>query len=232
MFRRHSSDPVGIRVHEVIIRGNAKTREELIEAEVADLIRSTTTVQDLLSAAAEASARLRGLDVFEVVNITLDAGPPELPGTTNVVIEVVEPSLPISGNAGVYSKPEAFTAYKIQRSRDDRIRYLPELSRGSDSVGLDDQQLRTRPPSTLEWAAPAVRSTRRAPAQRCVVRVCANNSRPDAKFRPVRVTGRSTGGSRRPAGTARRAARLAPGDGRVFARLEIGGQLDSLQATA
>lgn len=106
MFRRHSSDPVGIRVHEVIIRGNAKTREELIEAEVADLIRSTTTVQDLLSAAAEASARLRGLDVFEVVNITLDAGPPELPGTTNVVIEVVEPSLPISGNAGVYSKPE------------------------------------------------------------------------------------------------------------------------------
>ncbi|KAI5019032.1 hypothetical protein ZWY2020_043920 [Hordeum vulgare] len=107
VFRRLSSDPVGIRVHDVIIRGNAKTREELIEAEVADLIRSATTVQDLLSAAAEASARLRGLDVFEAVNITLDAGPPELPGTTNVVIEVVEPSIPISGNAGVYSKPEA-----------------------------------------------------------------------------------------------------------------------------
>lgn len=84
VFRRLSSDPVGIRVHDVIIRGNAKTREELIEAEVADLIRSATTVQDLLSAAAEASARLRGLDVFEAVNITLDAGPPELPGTTKV----------------------------------------------------------------------------------------------------------------------------------------------------
>ncbi|KAI5006462.1 hypothetical protein ZWY2020_033705 [Hordeum vulgare] len=81
-------------------------REALIEAEVADLIRSATTVQDLLSAAAEASAWLRGLDVFEAVNITLDAGPPELPGTTNIVIEVVEPSIPISGNAGVYSKPE------------------------------------------------------------------------------------------------------------------------------
>ncbi|EMS50118.1 Sorting and assembly machinery component 50-like protein A [Triticum urartu] len=107
VFRRLSSDLVGIRVHDVIIRGNAKTREELIEAEVADLLRSTTTVQDLLSAAADASARLRGLDVFEAVNITLDAGPPELPGTTNVIIEVVEPAIPISGNAGVFSKPEA-----------------------------------------------------------------------------------------------------------------------------
>ncbi|KAF7014006.1 unnamed protein product [Triticum aestivum] len=107
VFRRLSSDLVGIRVHDVIIRGNAKTREELIEAEVADLLRSATTVQDLLSAAADASARLRGLDVFEAVNITLDAGPPELPGTTNVVIEVVEPAIPISGNAGVFSKPEA-----------------------------------------------------------------------------------------------------------------------------
>lgn len=107
VFRRLSTDPVGIRVHDVIIRGNAKTRDELIEAEVADLLRSATTVQDLLSAAADASARLRGLDVFEAVNITLDAGPPELPGTTNVVIEVVEPAIPLSGNAGVYSKPEA-----------------------------------------------------------------------------------------------------------------------------
>ena len=106
VFRRLSTDPVGIRVHDVIIRGNAKTRDELIEAEVADLLRSATTVQDLLSAAADASARLRGLDVFEAVNITLDAGPPELPGTTNVVIEVVEPAIPLSGNAGVYSKPE------------------------------------------------------------------------------------------------------------------------------
>ena len=49
------AEPVRIRVHDVIIRGNAKTREELIEAEVADLLRSATTVQDLLSAAADAS---------------------------------------------------------------------------------------------------------------------------------------------------------------------------------
>ncbi|KAM0888175.1 hypothetical protein ACQ4PT_028524 [Festuca glaucescens] len=107
VLRRLSSDPVEIRVHDVIIRGNAKTKEQLIEAESADILRAATTVQDLLRAASEASARLRGLDVFDAVNITLDAGPPELPGTTNVVIEVVEAASPMTGNAGVYSKPEA-----------------------------------------------------------------------------------------------------------------------------
>jgi outer membrane protein insertion porin family len=106
VFRRLSANPVEIRVHDVIIRGNAKTKEELIEAEAADVLRAATTVQGLLQAASEASARLRDLDVFDAVNITLDAGPPELPGTTNVVIEVVEAASPVSGNAGVYSKPE------------------------------------------------------------------------------------------------------------------------------
>lgn len=106
VFRRLSSDPVEIRVHDVIIKGNRKTREELIEAEVAELLRAAVTVQDLLRAATIASARLRGLDVFDAVNITLDAGPPELPGTTNVVVEVVEAANPVSGTAGVYSKPE------------------------------------------------------------------------------------------------------------------------------
>ncbi|XP_052155333.1 uncharacterized protein LOC127773317 [Oryza glaberrima] len=107
VFKRLSSDPVGIRVHDVIIKGNAKTKEELIEAEVAELLRSAPTVQDLLRNASIASARLRQLDVFDSVNITLDAGPPELPGTTNVVVEVVEAANPITGSAGVYSKPEA-----------------------------------------------------------------------------------------------------------------------------
>uniref|UniRef100_A0ACD5T9R7 Uncharacterized protein n=1 Tax=Avena sativa TaxID=4498 RepID=A0ACD5T9R7_AVESA len=107
VFRRLSSNPVEIRVHDVLIRGNAKTKDQLIEAEAADILRAATTVQDLLQAATVASARLRGLDVFDAVNITLDAGPPELPGTTNVVIEVVEAASAISGNAGVFTKPEA-----------------------------------------------------------------------------------------------------------------------------
>ncbi|XP_066366693.1 uncharacterized protein [Miscanthus floridulus] len=107
VLRRLSSNPVGIRVHDVIIKGNTKTRDGLIEAEVADLLRAAPTVQDLLRAASVATARLHSLDVFDAVKITLDAGPPELPGTTNVVIEVVEAANPLTGTAGVYSKPEA-----------------------------------------------------------------------------------------------------------------------------
>ncbi|KAL6841284.1 hypothetical protein ACP4OV_028802 [Aristida adscensionis] len=107
VFQRLSSEAVAIRVHDVVVRGNTKTRDELIEAEVADLLRAAPTVQDLLRAASVASARLHRLDVFDAVNITLDAGPPELPGTTNVVVEVVEAKNPVTGSAGVYSKPEA-----------------------------------------------------------------------------------------------------------------------------
>ncbi|RLM98680.1 hypothetical protein C2845_PM06G18870 [Panicum miliaceum] len=107
VFKRLSSDPVAIRVHDVVIKGNTKTRDELIEAEVADLLRAAPTVQELLRAASVATSRLHRLDVFDAVKITLDAGPPELPGTTNVVIELVEAANPLSGSAGVYSKPEA-----------------------------------------------------------------------------------------------------------------------------
>ncbi|KAF8719505.1 hypothetical protein HU200_024230 [Digitaria exilis] len=107
VFQRLSSDPVAIRVHDVVIEGNTKTRDEVIEAEVADLLRAAPTVQDLLHAASVATSRLHRLDVFDAVKITLDAGPPELPGTTNVVIEVVEAANPLTGSAGVYSKPEA-----------------------------------------------------------------------------------------------------------------------------
>ena len=106
VFKRLSSDPVAIRVHDVVVKGNTKTRDELIEAEVGDLLRAAPTVQELLRASSVATSRLHRLDVFDAVKITLDAGPPELPGTTNVVIEVVEAANPLTGNAGVYSKPE------------------------------------------------------------------------------------------------------------------------------
>jgi len=106
VFRRLSDAPVGIRVHDVIIEGNNKTRDALIEAEVVDLIRSAATVQDLVRAATIANARLRGLQVFDSVHVTLDAGPPELPGTTNVRVEVVEAANPMDGSVGFFSKPE------------------------------------------------------------------------------------------------------------------------------
>ncbi|XP_078435588.1 uncharacterized protein LOC144706483 [Wolffia australiana] len=106
-LRRLSSHPVGLRVHDIVIKGNVKTREALIEAEVIDAFRSASTMQEVLQAASVANARLRRLDIFDSVSITLDAGPPELPNTTNVIIEVVEVRNPLTGDVGIFTKPEA-----------------------------------------------------------------------------------------------------------------------------
>ncbi|KAK6156106.1 hypothetical protein DH2020_010354 [Rehmannia glutinosa] len=98
LFGRLSTERVPVRVHDIIIKGNTKTKDSLIESEV-----------EALPAAAAGRAvakRLQGLDIFDSINITLDAGPPELPGTANVVIQVSEAKM-LTGNVGVYSKPEA-----------------------------------------------------------------------------------------------------------------------------
>ena len=79
VFRRLHAEPVGIRVHDVIIRGNFKTRGSLIEEEVGDLLRSAGTVQGLVRASSHANALLRRLAVFESVSITLDTAPPGVP---------------------------------------------------------------------------------------------------------------------------------------------------------
>ncbi|XP_071929895.1 uncharacterized protein [Coffea arabica] len=106
LFRRLSTERVPVRVHDVLIKGNAKTKDSLIEAEV-EALKTATTVQELLQAAGIANARLQRLEIFDSVNITLDSGPPELPGTANVVVEVVEAKNPLSGDFGIFSKPEA-----------------------------------------------------------------------------------------------------------------------------
>ena len=105
-LRRLSSQPVTLRVHDVVIKGNSRTKEALIEAEVVDAFRSASTMQEVIQAASVANARLRRLEIFDSVNITLDAGPPELPNTTNVVIEVVEARNPLTGDVGIFTKPE------------------------------------------------------------------------------------------------------------------------------
>ncbi|KAH6837372.1 Outer membrane OMP85 family protein [Perilla frutescens var. hirtella] len=106
LFRRLSSERVPVRVHDIVIKGNKKTKDYVIEAEVEPLFRDAYSFQQLLRAAAVARGRLHGLGIFDSVSITLDAGPPELPGTANVVIDVTEGGL-LSGDFGVYSKPEA-----------------------------------------------------------------------------------------------------------------------------
>ncbi|KAI3778039.1 hypothetical protein L2E82_07010 [Cichorium intybus] len=106
IFHRISSERVPLRVHDVLIKGNMKTKESLIEAEIGAL-RTATSVQELLQAATIANARLQKLDIFDSVNITLDSGPSELPGTSNVIVEVVECKNPLTGDIGIFTKPEA-----------------------------------------------------------------------------------------------------------------------------
>ncbi|CAL5366370.1 unnamed protein product [Camellia sinensis] len=106
LFQRISTERVPLRVHDLVIKGNTKTKDSLIEAEV-ECIKKATTVQELLQAASIANSRLHSLDIFDSVNITLDSGPPELPGTANVVVEVVESKNPLTGDIGIFSKPEA-----------------------------------------------------------------------------------------------------------------------------
>ncbi|KVI04840.1 sorting and assembly machinery component 50 homolog B-like [Cynara cardunculus var. scolymus] len=106
IFHRISSERVPLRVHDVLIKGNNKTKESLIEAEV-EALKNATSVQELLQAATIANARLQKLDIFDSVNITLDSGPPELPGTSNVIVQVVESKNPLTGDIGIFTKPEA-----------------------------------------------------------------------------------------------------------------------------
>ena len=104
LIHRLSNEKVPLRVHDVIIKGNSKTKDHVIEAEV-EAIRKASTMQELLEASGIASAKLQGMEIFDAVRITLDSGPPELPGTANVIVEVVETKSPLSGECGAYTKP-------------------------------------------------------------------------------------------------------------------------------
>ncbi|KFK24968.1 hypothetical protein AALP_AA8G049200 [Arabis alpina] len=106
LFRRMRESPIPVRVHDVIIKGNKKTKDHVIEAEV-NVVREATTLQELLKASKVANFKLQALDIFDSVNISLDSGPPELPGTTNVVINVVESRSPITAQFGTFTKSEA-----------------------------------------------------------------------------------------------------------------------------
>ncbi|KAG2262655.1 hypothetical protein Bca52824_069734 [Brassica carinata] len=106
LFRRMGVAPVPVRVHDVIVKGNEKTKDHVIEAEV-DGVRHATTLQELLEAANVANSNLRALDIFDSVKITLDAGPPELPDTTNVVVKVVESQSPLAAEIITSTKSQA-----------------------------------------------------------------------------------------------------------------------------
>ncbi|XP_021769219.1 sorting and assembly machinery component 50 homolog [Chenopodium quinoa] len=104
---RLSSEPITLRVHDVIIKGNLKTKDSVIEAEIMDDLKRCSTLQEIFQAAAMANLKLRQLDIFDTVNFTIDSGPTELPGTANVVIDVLETKNPLTGEIGLFTKPGA-----------------------------------------------------------------------------------------------------------------------------
>ncbi|CAO2817021.1 unnamed protein product [Amaranthus hypochondriacus] len=107
LVNRMRSEPVALRVHDVIIKGNLKTKDSVIEAEILDDLKRASTLQEIFQAAAIADLKLRQLDIFDSVKFTLDSGPEELPGTTNVIIMVSETTSPLTGQIGMYTKPGA-----------------------------------------------------------------------------------------------------------------------------
>lgn len=86
VLRRLTADEVRIRVHQVAIRGCARTRRAAVEAAVGTDLARAATVRDLVRAAAAAGDRLRRLGAFDTVSITLDAPPPGTPGSAVVVL--------------------------------------------------------------------------------------------------------------------------------------------------
>ena len=111
LVNRMRSAPVALRVHDVIIKGNLKTKDSVIEAVILDDLKRASTLQEIFQAAAIADLKLRQLDIFDSVNFTLDAGPKELPGTTNVIIMVSETTSPLTGQIGMYTKPGVYLSY-------------------------------------------------------------------------------------------------------------------------
>lgn len=156
LFRRISTERIPLRVHDVIIKGNTKTKDWLIESEV-EALKKATTVQGLLQAASVANARLQRLDVFDSVNITLDSGPPELPGTSNVVVEVVETKNPLTGDIGFFSKPEA-RSWSVEGSlKLKNLLGYGDLWDGSLSYGWDqtsEVSAGVSVPRFRRWATP------------------------------------------------------------------------------
>ena len=80
MTQKLATEPVRVRVHDIEIKGNTKTKDRVIEAQLKEL-REVTTMQELLQESVRANSRLRALGIFDKCVITLDAGPEELPGT-------------------------------------------------------------------------------------------------------------------------------------------------------
>ncbi|XP_022733568.1 uncharacterized protein LOC111287342 [Durio zibethinus] len=137
LVRRMLIGPVSIHVHDVIIKGNTKTKGYIIEAEASEALKKATTMQELLRASNAVNSRLKSLGLFDSVMITLDSGPPEIPGSANVIIEVQEAGNRFSGEIGAYTKAEAKSSSVEGSIKYKNLLGYGDLWDGSIAYGFD-----------------------------------------------------------------------------------------------
>ncbi|OMP04672.1 Bacterial surface antigen (D15) [Corchorus olitorius] len=137
LVRRMFLGPVSIHVHDVIIKGNTTTKGYIIEAEVSEALKRATTMQDLLRASNEVNSLLKSLGLFDSVKITLDSGPPEIPGSANVIIEVEEARNRLSGEIGGYTNAEAKSSSVEGSIKYKNLLGYGDLWDGSIAYGFD-----------------------------------------------------------------------------------------------
>ena len=97
------SQHLPLRVHDIVITGNTRTKDYLIERHLQPL-RAVQTVGKLVTAVEEARDGLERLGLFATVQLEADSGPVELPGTANIKIVVEELKDGRSGSFGTYQQ--------------------------------------------------------------------------------------------------------------------------------
>jgi hypothetical protein len=102
-LREFARNPIPIRVRDVKIEGNYKTRASVIESQL-DRLRDMETSQDLLREASYAVTRLERMGIFEECTLSLENGP--VHGSVDVVVSVEERRNPCSFTVGSFIKPE------------------------------------------------------------------------------------------------------------------------------
>ncbi|KAL5723329.1 hypothetical protein ACHQM5_006740 [Ranunculus cassubicifolius] len=102
---RLCTEDINLRLHKLIIKGTSKTKTSVIEYETRYL-KDATTMRQLLLGAHDINERLRSLEIFDAVDILFEAGPPELPDTANITVEIFEAKNPPTVTIGVFTKPD------------------------------------------------------------------------------------------------------------------------------
>ncbi|KAJ8443897.1 hypothetical protein Cgig2_032721 [Carnegiea gigantea] len=80
---------VAVRVHDVIIKGNTRTKDLVIRAAMDDLLRAST-LGEVSQGVQVAGDRLHQLGIFDDIQLGFQDGPTDLPDTVNALVSVKE----------------------------------------------------------------------------------------------------------------------------------------------